>query len=89
MIKNSRNIFIVIFVGLWNFFKISILAIFSLLFFQKINTIEKNPEKNFPFLTEIFEKWPKRFFAFPTAIRLGRAFFAPIVYLFSQKNNKK
>ncbi|MDO4873683.1 MAG: hypothetical protein Q4A35_00595 [Candidatus Gracilibacteria bacterium] len=43
-------------------------------------------DKNFPFLEEMLEKGPARFFAFPTAIRLGRAIFSPILFLFSQKN---
>ena len=86
MIKNSRNIFILLFIGIFRFFKIAIFWIFSLLFFWKINTMQQNLDKNFPFLEEMLEKWPARFFAFPTAIRLGRAIFSPILFLFSQKN---
>lgn len=52
MIKNSQNIFIILARGIWNFFKVGIFAIFSLLFLKKIDTI---PQK-FSFFAEIFEK---------------------------------
>lgn len=50
-----------------------------------MNTIPKD----YPFLSEMIEKWPEKFYRFPTAIRLGRALFAPILFLLSQKKHDK
>lgn len=85
IIKNSKNIFIIIFVWFYNFIKIFIKWFFSLFFFKK-NIIIK---EKFVFLGEILEKRPKKFFNFPTAIALGRMIFMPILFIFSQKKNDK
>lgn len=56
MIKNSKNIFITLAMGIWNFLKISILAFLDLIFFRNTQMLEKNDNKKFPFFSEIFEK---------------------------------
>lgn len=60
-------------------------ALFSLLFFRKINTLSSR----YPFLTEMLERSSQRFFAFPTAIKMGRAIFAPLRFLLFQKKHDK
>jgi len=83
IIDNSQNIFIVCARGIWRFLRTVFFAIAALLFFRKIDTIQTS----YPFLEEMTEKGPDRFNAHPTGIKLGRAVFHPILFLFSQKKS--
>ncbi len=83
IIKDTENIFILLARGIGRFVAQVFFALGSLLFFKKINTIEKK----YPFLEEMLEKWPKRFEEYPTGIKIGRALFHPILFLFSHKKS--